>query len=71
MLKHMGEARLSPGLIPGSHTVPDLKGDKGRFVIFKKDHLQAVWQNGFENLLSEPGLGKWYGETVEKKDEKS
>jgi hypothetical protein len=71
MLKDMGNTCFSRGLVPGSHTVPDLKGDKGRFVIFKKDHLQAVGQNGFKDLIPEPGLGKRHGETVEKKDEKS
>jgi hypothetical protein len=39
MFEDMGNTRFTPGLVSGSHTVPDLKGDQGRLVIFKEDYL--------------------------------
>jgi hypothetical protein len=56
MFKHMREARLSPCFIPGSHAIPDLEGDQRSLMVFEEDHLQAVWQDGFKNLLFDPGL---------------
>jgi hypothetical protein len=66
----MREACLFIGFISGSYTVPDLKGDKRGLMVFKEDHLQAVWQNGFKNLFFEPGLGKGCGKETKEKDEK-
>jgi hypothetical protein len=51
MFEHMGEACLSPFLIPGSYAVPDLEGDKRRLMIFKKDHLQPIGQKSLKDML--------------------
>jgi len=67
----MGEACLFPGFIPGSHTIPDLKRDEWCLMVFKKDHLQAVWQDGLENLFFKTSMGKLDEEKGKKKDEKS
>jgi hypothetical protein len=56
VFEHVREPGFSPLFISRSHTVPNLEGDDRGFVIFEKDHLQAVRQDGFKNLVFESSL---------------
>jgi len=67
MLEHVGESSLSPFFVPGSHPVPNLEGDQGRFVIFQEDYFQAIGQDGFKNTLLKAGLCQWDEEKEKEK----